>query len=437
MITIYSHKNTKRLQYIFKLIFEELMGVNYHFTTSIDEYNQASGAKLQYSYNALDDHLFQCSKKLLFETNIQYQDINFVNHNDIPCLFPVYTKDSILPFDLFAASFYLISRYEEYLPHKKDVHKRFMAKESISYQNNFLHLPVINIWVKELIKILSKKYPDFKAKPQSYKYTPTYDIDIAWSYKNKGLTRNIGGSIRDLIHLKINDFKKRIKVLYFNQKDPYDTFDLQKKWQNMYQLKPIYFILFGELGPFDKNTSTLNLEFLDLIKDLRDHAVIGIHPSYESNNNNKRLKQEIESLGDTVHVDIIRSRQHYLKLNLPLTYRNLLSLGIKHDYTMGYASQVGFRAGIASSFYFYDLDLETETKLRVHPFAIMDGTLRDYLKVDADEAKKIISTIINDIKKADGHMISLWHNESFCEEGKWVGWTNVYEHLLEEAQESD
>lgn len=437
MITIYSHKNSKRFQYILKLIFTELIGINYTFTTNPEVYKQAEGAKLQYTTKPIDEHLFLYSKKLLFETNIQHQDIKFIDHHNIPCLFPTYVDDSIFPFDIFAASFYFISRYEEYLPHKKDLHNRFIAKESIAFQKNFLHLPVINIWVKELCGIIKQRYPEFKASPKKYRYTPTYDIDIAWSYKNKGLTRNIGGALRDLMHFNFSALKQRFQVLYLNKKDPYDTYHLLKKWQNIYQLKPIYFILFCELSPYDKNTSTLNLEFQDFVKDIRDHARIGIHPSYESNEDTKRLKKEIVDLGDTIHVDIIRSRQHYLKLYLPHTYRNLLNLGITHDYTMGYASQVGFRAGIASSFFFYDLDLEIETKLLVHPFAIMDGTLRDYLKVNTNAAKDIITKIIQEIKKADGHMISLWHNESFSNEGKWEGWIEVYEHLLKEAQTGD
>lgn len=434
MISIYSHKNSKRLQYILKLIFGELMNTEFTFTTSLDEFRLMDGPKLHYTSSIIDDSIFISSKDLLFETDVRHQEIQFVNFLDISCLYSVYSNEAAMPFDVFAASFYLISRYEEYLPHKKDLHKRFVAAESLAFQKNFLQFPVINIWVQELIKIIQTRYPDFQPNPKKYEYTPTYDIDIAWSYKNKGVTRNLGGSFRDLMNFNIKAIKKRYQVLYGDRKDPYDTYDLQKKWQDEYQLNPIYFILFGELGPFDKNISTLNSEFQNLLKDIRDHALIGIHPSYESNTNNKTVKKEIEDLSETVHADITRSRQHFLKLNLPSTYRNLLNLGIRHDYTMGYASRVGFRASIASSFFFYDLDLDTETKLRVHPFAIMDGTLKDYLKLSPVAAKELISEIIREIKKVNGHMISLWHNESLCNTGRWTDWLDVYEHLLKEAQ---
>ncbi len=437
MITIYSHKQSKRLQYVLKLIFTDLIGTDFVLTTNKEDYLKAIGAKLQYTYNPIDDHLFLYADKLLFETHIQHQEIKTIQYNNTPCIFPTYVEESMLPFDIFSAAFYLVSRYEEYLPQKRDQHNRFRAEESVSHQEKFLHLPVINIWAKEFLYLIKEAYPDFKTKAKKYKFTPSYDIDIAWAYKNKGITRNIGGALRALLRFDFKEIKERYLVLFRHKRDPYDTYHLQRKYRNKYQLKPLYFILFGGLGPFDKNISPLNLKFQDFIKDIRDHALVGIHPSYESNNNTKTLKKEIKDLSETIHVDITRSRQHYLKLSLPQTYRNLLNLGIKHDYTMGYAGQVGFRAGMASSFYFYDLDLETETKLRVHPFAIMDGTLRDYLNVDTTTAKQIISEIIKQVKDVDGHMISLWHNESLSNVRKWEGWVDVYTHLLEEAQISD
>ena len=437
MITIYSHKRSKRFQYILELLFIDLMGTEFILTTNKEEYLQAKGAKLQYSQTPIDDQLFLYSEKLLFETHIQHQEIKTITYKEVPCIFPTYIEGSIFPFDIFAAAFYIVSRYEEYLPHKRDHHNRFPAKESISHQAHFLHLPVINIWAKDLLSIIKDRFTDFKANPKKYKFTPTYDIDNAWAYKNKGLTRFIGGSLKSIFNLDFKTLKERFQVVFRHKADPYDTYQIQKKWQGEYQLSPIYFILFGELGPYDKNISTLNLQFQDLVKSIRDHALVGIHPTYRSNENVKILKEEILDLSETIHVDITRSRQHFLKLMLPQTYRNLLNLGINHDYTMGYADQVGFRAGMASSFYFYDLDLETKTKLIVHPFAVMDGSLRDYLKVGPTAAKAIISNIIKEVKQVDGEMISLWHNESLNNKDRWKDWVEVYIHLLKEASIGD
>ena len=66
---------------------------------------------------------------------------------------------------------------------------------------------------------------------------------------------------------------------------------------------------------------------------------------------------------------------------MPSSYNHLLAAGITHDYSMGFADRVGFRAGTCTPFYFYDLDFEIQTPLKVFPFALMDTTLNDYMKL--------------------------------------------------------
>ena len=66
-------------------------------------------------------------------------------------------NNSVFPFDPFAASFFMISRYEEYLPHIKDIHGRFEAKESLAFKNNFLEKPIVDIWINLIKKELVEK----------------------------------------------------------------------------------------------------------------------------------------------------------------------------------------------------------------------------------------------------------------------------------------
>src|SRR3972149_4750237 len=109
---------------------------------------------------------------------------------------------------------------------------------------------------------------------------------------------------------------------------------------------------------------------------------------------------------------IKNSRQHFLKLTLPETYRNLIDLDITDDYTMGFASQVGFRASICNSFNFYDLDMELETNLKIHPFAVMEGTLKNNMNIHRDDALQKIKQLIDEVKTVNGQFISLWHNDT-------------------------
>ena len=222
-------------------------------------------------------------------------------------------------------------------------------------------------------------------------------------------------------------------MLLGKEQDPYDTFEYQHKIHKQYQISPIYFFLLGDYGVNDKNTPVKNKTFQSLIKSIADYSEVGIHPSYASNSNIETLTKEIKRLQEITHRNTSKSRQHFLKLNLPNTYRNLIDNDIKADYTMGYAEQAGFRASICSPFYFYDLDVETETKLLILPFTTMEATYQYYKKSTPEEASAHISKLMDIVKSVNGTFISVWHNESLCEEGIWKGWKIVYEKMLKES----
>ncbi len=436
MLFIYSSRITKRQNYIFKLFFKEIINTPYLLSSDLEAFRDFEGAKMVYGPQSEDHPLYFAAAELLFESGLNSQELNTTEFRGFTVPFPVYQKESIFPFDLFSAAFYFVSRYEEYMPFRKDKYGRYTAQESFAFKNGFLNKPIVNIWAYNLVDIIRRFYPDFEANFQKFQYIPTYDIDQAWSYYQKGFTRNIGGLIRHIWQLDFSKIGQRFRVLFGKEKDPFDTFDFISSLQKEYKLKPIYFILFAELGPFDKNISPTNNTFRTLIKSLADQAKIGIHSSYASNLNPELIKEESKKLEEVIKVEIHRNRQHYLKLQLPDTYRNLLAMDLMEDFTMGYAAEPGFRAGICTPFYFYDLDYETETKLKVYPFAVMDGTLRDYKDVGIEEAKAIIQSLIYEVKAVNGTFISLWHNESFSDQDRWKGWRTVYTYMLSKIHSS-
>ena len=435
MLLIYTSKITNRLNYVFNLIFNELIGVDYSLTTNIDEFVSYEKEKLNYSERQFNDEIFIAANQILFERGIKEQTLNFIDFDESKAFFPTHRKESILPFDPFAASFYLLSRYEEYLPYLKDIYGRFDAKESIAYQQGFLQKPVVNLWAKKITEILKQKYPDFKTAERKYTFIPTIDIDAAYSYRLKGFIRTIGGYFKSIGKFDFKEIVERTKVLFGSMEDPFDNYQYQFDIQKKYNLKTIYFILFADYGVNDKNIPTQSRKFQSLIKTLGDYADVGIHPSYTSNFVSGKLPKEVKNLSLVLNKEITKSRQHFLILHLPVTYQNLVNLDITDDYSMGYASEIGFRAGICDSFYFYDLESELVTKLRIHPFAVMDGTLKDYMNVDAKDAMNYIKPLIDDVKAVDGTFISLWHNESLSNKKRWQGWKKLYEEMIEYALE--
>jgi len=434
-LLVFVPKKTSRIRYVFRLVFQELLKVKCTLTSNLDEFLSADAAKIVYADKPYSDDIFFKSSGLLFQKGIENIDVDHIDYEGNNALFPVYDKNSSLPFDVFSAIFYLVSRYEEYQPYVPDEHGRFTAHLSISVELNILDKPMVNIWSEMIKKVILKKYTEFNFPLRNYRFRPTYDIDSAFAYSQKGLVRSIGGYLRSLREFGWKEIIQRSRVLFSGFKDPFDTFELQIEYQRRYNLKPIYFFLFGHYGNFDKNINTRNRIFRFLIKKMGDYAQIGIHPSYFTNENPELLHKQIKSLELVVNKDITQSRQHFLRLSLPVTYRNLIEEDITDDYSMGYAALPGFRAGICSPFNFYDLDIEVETKLRVHPFMVMDGTLKDYMNLTPTDAIEQIRKLIDEVRKVDGTFTSLWHNEPLSDEKRWKGWRRVYEELLKMAAE--
>lgn len=432
-IMILTDRITNRIRYIFHLLLHDLCGLDIRLTSAYDEYHAWEGPRFVYSRHPVSGELFFAADPLLFERGIHALELKFSAQGGYPSFLQTYQPASALPFDLFAASFFLVSRYEEYLPYMKDEHGRFSVKESISFRHGFLGRPLVNIWAGMLREILMRHFPALACTGTRYRFLPTLDIDAAYAYRQKDLFRTAGGFLNSLLAGDFRGIGERAAVIAGLRKDPFDTYDRVMELQKKYGIRHIIFILFAEYGLNDKNISVHNRRFKGLIKSLSDYAEIGIHPSYGSNSNPGLLKVELERLSAVLNREVTLSRQHFLRVNLPGTYRNLLNLDITDDYSMGFAARPGFRAGICTPFTFYDLDLDTETPLRIHPFTLMDGTLRDYMKIGPDEAMNIIKPLIDQVKSVNGTFISLWHNESLSNRGRWSGWDDVYEQMIEEA----
>ncbi len=433
MLSIYLPKKNPRSRYIFKLIFSHYFGFkDYQLVYDLEEYLALDGPKFSYASKAVDEGLHFYSISLLEERGIKDHQINIGNYRETPTIFS-HSNRSALPFDLFSAVFYMLSRYEEYLPHRRDKYDRFIAEDSIAAQNNFLQTAIVDRWLIQLKEILLEQFPELSFRRRKYNYLLTLDIDNAYAFKGKGMLRNLGAAIRSIIKGDFQQLKLQLRVLSNKTQDPFDTYNYLLNIQKKYGLKPIYFFLLADYGLNDKNISYQNRSFQSLIKSIADYSDIGIHPSFGSNYKAEKLHSEISRLERITKRDVVKSRQHFLKLHLPETYRQLVEEDIHEDYTMGYASMLGFRAGAAFPFPFYDLDEEVELKLTVYPFMVMDATLKYYLGTTKEEALENIKQIIDEVKAVNGSFVSLWHNESLGSSKAWEGYRELFEEMNEYA----
>jgi len=431
-LLLYASTYPPRLQYVCQQVFTNWLGLQVDWTDKVMQYKNYSGFKINYSVKALETNDLLLSKStLLFENNLKNHPIFPIWYNKIPALFAVSVPNAAFPFDLLATIFFHLSRYEEYLPFKADHHGRFPASESWAYQNNCLQLPIVDLLVLELKKALKKRFPSILFKSQQFQFSPTYDIDMAWAFRHKGWKRNIGGYLKDGLNGQFIALKNRIKTHLSLQKDPFQTFDWLDGINRKFNLQPIYFFLLGDYAKYDTNNLVTAKPFRQLIKTLAILYEIGIHPSYQSAGQQKIIEKEKQRLMDITQQKIQRSRQHFLKLSLPQTYRQLIQAGIKADYSMGYAMATGFRAGTSLPFYWYDIAAEMSTDLSIHSFQVMEVTLKEYLKLSPEGAKAHIQKLMATTKSVNGVFCSLWHNSSFSELEGWNEWENVYVDMLE------
>jgi hypothetical protein len=440
-VIVYTNKITPRLQYITDFIGKEIIGKPLQLTSDSFYFNDYTGPKINYSNTGINTErkgsfgeelrINNCS--LLSEDLIKEQNVSCFEVNGFKAFFKT---EGDYPFDIFAAAFYLLSRYEEYLPHQKDMYGRYAHENSRAFKEGFLNIPLVNIWIEDFKKALKKKFPIFNFQLSTFNFQPTYDIDEAFAFKNKELSKLAGGLARSFVKGEWSIVNERLKVLRGKTNDPYNAFEWMDKLHEKNNLKPLYFFHVGiGKGEYDKNTPPSNPDMQQLIKKHAEKYSIGIHPSWASGDDESLLEKEIKMLESATGKKITSSRQHYIRFTLPHTFRRLIAAGITDDYSLGYGSINGFRASVASSFYWYDLEKEQQTNLLLHPFCFMEANSFFEQKYLPQRAYEEMMHYYNAVKAVNGTLITIWHNNFLGTYPLFSGWRDVYEEFVRQVSD--
>jgi hypothetical protein len=417
-----------RAEWIFRLIFEEILGMK-----AVVNPTGGTAGKIALNYSLSDIAGMPAIRPagLLAERGIKRQHISVDDHDGMPVFYRVEGGD--LPFDPFSMAFYLVSRYEEHLPFEPDRHGRFPHTAALAWKEGFLGMPLVNRLAMTIRDLLLKYYPGLPSPPGKYSFVPTVDVDLAYAHLGKGFLRTCGAMAKLLLKVKAGEIHNRLRSMLGKQKDPYDNFEWMNRVFEGFGLQAVYFVLVGDRSPYDRNLSVRNKRFAELIKVLDQHGSIGIHPSYRSADEPVRIAKELDRLQKVCGRKINKSRQHFVRLALPDTYRELLKYGITDDYSMGYPSICGFRASIATSFSFYDLMDEQLTGLRVHPFMFMDTSLGDYMELQPAQYATALKPVIGEVKKYNGTLCGIWHNYALGDDEQKQ---RAFEEIIELATDS-
>lgn len=413
MITIFSEHITNRLRYVLDFCFEQ-KGQSYQLISTEEEWNTCEKKALNYSSLKLEAKLSILPQGILYESDIYPQKELSIQNNHI-------LIDGV--HDPLSVIFFYLTRYEDYQSTNYDNHDRISTAANSLVRLKRHRKPEVDQLVMGIWRELSLDYSTLK---NGFKLLPTFDIDIAWAYKNRKFGRALGSMLKGAKPLE------RLKVLSGIQKDPYDTYStITEISQNAAEV--ICFILLGDWGKFDKNIHWENEKFANLLKQLNLTCELGIHPSYGSHLKVDKIKNELERLEKITDHEITKSRQHFLRLRFPETYNLLIEAGIRTDYSMGFADEVGFKAGTSFPFYFFDLNANSQTTLMIQPFIYMDSALKDYLDYSPEKAQETIQILLKEVKEVGGQFSFIWHNSSIHDTGEWKGWKTVLDQTITQA----
>ncbi|MCC6817334.1 MAG: polysaccharide deacetylase family protein [Bacteroidia bacterium] len=427
LILFYSSFKSNRLIYTLEYLFIERLGLNYRIVDTIDQLNNDCQIRINYSHQPIENAWNIFPNPLMNTTEIEaiQQPLSSNLNENIP--FPNTRVDFL------AYIFYHLSRFEEYTCLNRDQHGRFQAADSCLFSKNNFHayrFPVVDIILIKVKNLLTEQFGltqnDFK-KENFYIY-PTIDIDSVFAYKGRTISRHLAAIAKDFFMFRFNEIFKRISVLSGFRTDPNDNFNLQFEILKKADVKATYFIQVGPYGKFDKNISLNHPEFVAILKKIISEGhQIGIHPSYDSNSDAGKITSEIKLLEKTLGCEITHSRQHFLRFNLPKTYRALINSGIKYEWSMGYAEDFGFRAGTAMPFKWFDLQQNMSTELTIMPFSMMDVTFKQIKKLSPDKCLDETIKLKNWLKNNHLPFVFIFHNESLSGHRGWKAWEKVFE----------
>lgn len=416
-IIVFSPLLTPRIKYIFNFIFASVLKAEVEFTGNSVYFLQSPNAKISYADKPLANELFFKNTSLLLANKVDEVKIKTIAFADYTVPFPV--EESTLPFDVFAASFFIVSRYEEYL-HGAKSELDFTAKDSLQYKWKVLKRPIIDEWALVLKNMLQKKYPLLKFQDKKFFNQPTInftlkpDVPRGFFPKTKFIITSVLNKKQKFLSSVFDDFTG----LGINPEKVVEKLNNLKNSDDL-----IYFINFPQ---DDKN----RLAFSNSSLFLKGKQVGLLRPCIADKEKTNILKLDLSKLAQIQNHSINVISQQLEVLKLPTCYLHLLSAGVTSDYSMGYSDKAGFRAGTCTPFNWYDLQLEKITPISVKSYSISDTAIQ-YQNVT--DATKTISDVIDAIKLVNGHFYSSWQLKNLSENTKFKKWKAVFDEMLKYA----
>jgi hypothetical protein len=441
-ITIPNNNIVER-KYIIDIIFNEFLGLNYKVEVRNEEgegdwvIELRNGARITF-----EDHFFNKNPKELeylkfnnIPNHIAYEqktNNQFIPENNIPIIFGVpklniQSSSLICGIDIFSSSFFMLTRWEEYVNKVRDEEDRFPATESLAYKQDFLDRPIVNEYIEMLKNMLLKLDNSLKFKSHVPKLFISCDVDEPYDCSIQNIGRLIRACAGDILKRKnIKEFVKRVKryslkkIGKYNYKDDENyTFDWYMDVCEKAGIKAAFYFIPTSKEPKNGCYELQDKRIQNLLKliDSRGHE-IGVHGSYQTYQDKQKAKLQKEMLEDTlkslgISQKVVGNRQHYLMWDSSLTPQVLEYAGFQYDTTGSYADRPGFRYGVCYEFSMFDFLNRKKLTIKERPLIVMEFSIIDDIFMGlgfSEEALQIMKKLKERCYKYKGNFTLLWHN---------------------------
>lgn len=340
--------------------------------------------------------------------------------------------DGIVVFyaDIIAATFFMLSRWEETVVPARDEHERFPATASVAYKQGFLDRPVVDEYALILREWLKVLLPGWDPKRRSFSVKLSHDVDRIRSFPNwYAAIRTFGGDLLKR-HSPRRAWQTGVGAIFPHQNPCFKGVRFLAELSHEYGLgdDAFYFMAAGP-GQFECSYDPASPLIRRCIEDLREQGFeIGFHAGYHTFNDPEQLAKEKARLDAVLGETRYGGRQHFLRFQVPHTWRHWEQVGLSYDSTMTYADHEGFRCGTCHPFRPFDVEQNRELDLWEWPLIVMDGTLHDYRGLTPEQSEARILKLARRCKQVEGTFTLLWHNSSL--DGEWRPWAEVYRQVV-------
>jgi O-antigen/teichoic acid export membrane protein len=328
-----------------------------------------------------------------------------------------------LAIDVFGSVFFMLTRYEEVVRLGRDRHDRFTAMASLAADEGFLDRPIADEYVDVLWAAIRDVWPEATRRPSVFRLRLTHDVDEPWATYGRSLSTVARGVAGDVIRRRDPALASRRAVSLISarsgrvDRDPYNTFDFLMDTSERYGLKSSFYFLAGNTaGEIDGSYELSDPKISRLLTRIHERGhEVGLHTSYGTHQSAELTRVEFEALKATCQAlgfdqPTWGVRQHFLRLEIPQTWRNHDAAGLDHDSTLGFADLPGFRAGTCREYPLFDLLRDRPMALRERPLVVMDTTLFSYLRLDLADAASRTRSIVDACRRHQGDAVLCFHN---------------------------